>query len=582
MRPKSPTGPLVRDLSALAATLAALVCCTSGATAPIKPAVSGYSAVAPPRPGGTAVLLDFEYPSTLNPLMAQTDVELRLGGLLFAPLWGLDPKLRPYPDLVRQVPTLENGGVRVARDGRSMTVDVKLVPGLRWSDGQAITADDVIFTWRSITDPPARSRLGYDRIRVMDRRSDTELVWTFEGLHPAYLQLGTRLFVMPAHRLEPVARSEWPEFFTRPDVVSGPFSVIDAAPADHLVFAANPQYTDGRAAQGAYTDGVAPFRHRPYLERVVFTAPAGKAAEVRALAAGAADVGFHLLPDDVPDLQAIPGGAPLVTTGLRDEFLNPNHAVNRGTGQAPPWVDDPTVLEALDRVLDRAALVRELTAGAGRAARGVYPRALTGVASLLPERGDLDGARRLLDVAGWTPGSDGVRAKAGRRLVFGLMGICGRAGLDNELDRLRRQWLPLGAAVTTSCQSRDAFLRLNEQGAFDMTLYSNQWAPDPSAWAAVGGSGQPGNWNRCRDFALDAAFARGEATLMVAARKAAYQDAEREWLRYRCTIPLFEVPEVTQTSTRLRNFVPNPAAPDTWNAADWWLGHAVGSRAPAG
>ena len=50
--------------------------------------MSGYSAVAPPRPGGTVVLLDFEYPSTLNPLMAQTDVELRLSGLLFARSFG--------------------------------------------------------------------------------------------------------------------------------------------------------------------------------------------------------------------------------------------------------------------------------------------------------------------------------------------------------------------------------------------------------------------------------------------------------------------------------------------------------------
>jgi len=266
----------------------------------------------------------------------------------------------------------------------------------------------------------------------------------------------------------------------------------------------------------------------------------------------------------------------VVTTGLRDEFLNPNHAVNHATGRAPPWLDDPAVLEALDRALDRAALVRDVVAGAGLPARGVYPRGLASFATRpeLPEGGDVEGARRLLDSAGWTVGPDGVRVKSGRRLEFSLIGICARPGLDHELDRLRRQWLPLGAAPTTGCRGREEFFQLSAQGAFDMTLTSNQWAPDPSAWAAVAVGGRAANWNRCQDPALDAAFAAGEATLAVDARRSAYRNAEREWLRYHCTIPLFEVPEVREVSTRLRNFAPNPAAPDTWNAADWWLASA--------
>ena len=526
------------------------------------------------------MLADYEYPSTLNPLTARTDVELRLGEVLFAPLWGLDPRLRPYPDLARQVPSLANGGVRVSGDGHSMAVAVKLVPGLRWSDGQPITADDVIFTWRAITDPATHATVtgGFDRIRAMERRSDTEVVWTFDAIDPAYLSLGAAMFVMPAHRLQAVDHKDWSRdaFFQKPDVVSGPFRVAEVAAADHLVFAANPQYSDGRALVGAYPGRGSPFSHRPYLDRLVFMAPAGKAAEIQILTAQAADVGSHLLPDDLPDLQGIFGAAPVVTTGLRDEFLNPNHAVNRATGRAPPWLDDPAVLEALDRALDRAALVRDVVAGAGLPARGVYPRGLASFATgtALPAGGDVEGARRLLESAGWTVGVDGVRVKSGRRLEFSLTGICGRPGLDHELDRLRRQWLSLGAAPTTGCRGREEFLQLSAQGAFDMTLTSNQWAPDPGAWAAVAVGGRAGNWNRCQDPALDAAFAAGAATLADGARRSAYRNAEREWLRYHCTIPLFEVPEVREVSTRLRNFAPNPAAPDTWNATDWWLAPA--------
>jgi peptide/nickel transport system substrate-binding protein len=235
-------------------------------------------------------------------------------------------------------------------------------------------------------------------------------------------------------------------------------------------------------------------------------------------------------------------------------------------------VDDPAVLEALDLALDRTALVRDLLPDAARPARGLYPRALADLASdaSLPAGADLAAARRRLDQAGWRPGPDEVWVRHGRRLAFGLLGICGRPGGDHELDRLRRQWLALGAAVTASCQPRDAFLRTAAAGAFDMALYSTAWAPDVSAFAAAGTANGPANWGRCADRTLDRAFARA-GTLDPAARREAAQDAEREWLRYRCTIPLFEWPDVRQVSSRLRNFVPDPAAPDTWNAADWWL-----------
>jgi peptide/nickel transport system substrate-binding protein len=568
---------LLRLSLALALTLTVTLACMPGRPAPAAPGATGggYRASAPARPGGTVVLADYEYPESLDPLTAATDLELRLGLLLFAPLWGFDPQLRPYADLAGAVPALDNGGVRVAADGRTTTVDVRLVPGLRWSDGQPITADDVIFTWRAMADPatPAARPLGFDRIRSMERRSDTEVVWTLDGVDPAYLQLGAGLYVMPAHRLQGAPRGDWGRdaYFRLPDVVSGPFAISETD-GRSIVLTANPQYADGRAAPGAYA-GAAPFTHGPYLQRVVFQALAGRAGVVRAMVAGGADVGFHLLPDDLVDLRAAAGSAPVITTGLRDELLSPNHAVNSATGVAPPWVGDHRVLEALTAAVDRTALVRDVLAGEGRPARGLFPRALAGFAGepVVAHGPDVAAARRLLDRAGWAPGGDGVRARGGRRLEFTLLGICGRTGIDRELDRVRRQWLPLGAAVTTGCQDRDTFLRQAARGGFDMTAYSNRWAPDPGAWADAGVTGRTGNWSRCQDPPLDAAFARGGSTMDAASRRAAYRDAEREWLRYGCTIPLFEWPEIRQVSGRLRNFAPAPGpSGDTWNAADWW------------
>ena len=561
---------LIRGSLALA--MASLLACAPTASAPAgtRSPAPGDHASAPARPGGTALLTDFEYPETLNPLSARTDLDLRLGGLLFAPLWGFDDRLRPYPDLARRIPTADNGGVRRSADGRSTTVDILLVPGLHWSDGQPLTADDVVFTWEAMLDPAAGAALplGAERVRRVERRSDTEVLVTIDGPGISYLQLGAGIVVMPAHRLRALAAARWSRdpFFQRPDVTSGPFVVADAVPDDRIVFRANPHYADGRADGGAYSEG-GPFTHAAYLEAVIFQAQAGKDAMLRALRGQGVDVGFHLLPGDLADLRALTGSRPVVTTGLRDAFLNPNHAA----GPTRPWVDDPRVLRALDLALDRGAIVREALSGAGLPARGLYPRALAGAAAdlQLPAGAAVDGARRLLDEAGWRLGADGVRTRDGRRLEPGLLGVCGQSPADRELALVRQQWLAIGVVAAAGCEDRAAFFDRNARGDFDLTLYSNQWAPDADAWAAVGVTGGTENWNRCQDRALDQAFGRAEAGRDAAA---AFRDAEREWLRYRCTIPLVETPEVRQVSNRLRNFVPSPGmGGDTWNAADWWL-----------
>jgi ABC-type transport system substrate-binding protein len=154
-----------------------------------------------------------------------------------------------------------------------------------------------------------------------------------------------------------------------------------------------------------------------------------------------------------------------------------------------------------------------------------------------------------------------------------------------EQAALVKQWAELGAQVTASCRSRAEFFAsypqkgANAAGRFDLSLYSNTWEPDPSAWAPFGESSQipssssPSglNWNRCQDPAIDRAFAAGGSTLDFAQRRQAYLEGASAWLRYGCTIPLFDWPEVVQRSGKLHNFTPNAGSVDTWNAADWWL-----------
>jgi peptide/nickel transport system substrate-binding protein len=57
-----------------------------------------------------------------------------------------DEEMKIIPVLAAEIPTTENGGVIVRADG-GMDVTWKLRPGVKWHDGSAFTADDVVFSF---------------------------------------------------------------------------------------------------------------------------------------------------------------------------------------------------------------------------------------------------------------------------------------------------------------------------------------------------------------------------------------------------------------------------------------------------
>jgi peptide/nickel transport system substrate-binding protein len=544
----------------LAALLMACQAAPAATPSPNARPVTGYVAEPAFNRGGSLVLADWEAPDSIDPIHATTANDLRIASLLFAPLWTMGPDLSPRPDLLRIVPTLTNGGVKAGTDGVSMTVDLMLAPNLRWSDGVAITAGDVVFTVDAICSSalPGRDRTGFDHIVSQEQKSPTEVVWHFgpqpkgacgltadlaSGLYPALATLGPRARLLPAHRLASVPEQSWPQepFFQHPDVASGPFAYQGGVAGRLLALAANPAYASGR-------------RHGAWLDGVSYRFYSGKAAMIAGLQAGEADVGFHLLPGDAADLQGTPGSATVISAGLQGEFLSPNHATNTATGRPPPWVGNPAILAALEAVVDKKALDDDAFGGAATISPSLFPALLASYSQAAAPGPSLADAKATL---------------ADAKPAFTLLTVCDSAPRQVEQAELVRQWNEAGANVTPACAPRGQFFAAdgpNATGGFDMSLYSNTWEPDPGAWAALP------NWSRCQDPRLEQDFAAGASTFDAGKRRTAYLDAAAEWLRYNCTIPLYLWPSVVQRTARLHNFLPNPTlGMDTWNGADWWL-----------
>ncbi len=85
--------------------------------------------------------------STINPLRAHNGQDLEQLRLQYSFLLGFEPKrfdLRP--ELATEVPTKENGGL--SEDGLTWTFHIR--EGVKWTDGQPVTAKDVVFTYELV------------------------------------------------------------------------------------------------------------------------------------------------------------------------------------------------------------------------------------------------------------------------------------------------------------------------------------------------------------------------------------------------------------------------------------------------
>ena len=101
---------------------------------------------ATPQKGGQIIVGISQEPQNFNPLMPTIESQRGVHMAIFDDLWRIDARGNFVPDLAVAMPTQANGGI--SKDGTVFTV--KLRTDVKWHDGQAFTARDVAFTWKTL------------------------------------------------------------------------------------------------------------------------------------------------------------------------------------------------------------------------------------------------------------------------------------------------------------------------------------------------------------------------------------------------------------------------------------------------
>src|SRR5664280_45061 len=143
------------------------------------------SACSSSTPTKKIVTAEWQYPDTVNPYYAQAETDIEVSDSMFLSFVDVTPDLRTVPDLVTTVPTLANGGVKM--NGAGMDVTWTLKSGMQWSDGSAITCNDLIGTWKWIMDPAntglAGGTTGWEDISGIDGGTGTTCVMHFSKVY---------------------------------------------------------------------------------------------------------------------------------------------------------------------------------------------------------------------------------------------------------------------------------------------------------------------------------------------------------------------------------------------------------------
>ncbi|MET9501954.1 ABC transporter substrate-binding protein [Streptomyces sp. NPDC006622] len=465
-------------------------------------AATGIAACSAPGNGGSdgraadsVVIGVASEPDTLSPLLGYGKDG---NSKIFDGLLARDADLKLGPALAKALPEVGDDG---------LTYTYTLRDGVKFSDGEPLTAADVVFTYRTVLDAKtnntARSEL--DAVKDVKASGDDKVVFTLKYPYAPFAGR-TVLPIVPEH----IAGKQDPNtgsFNTEP-VGTGPYVLADWRKGEKLTFKANPDHWGGAPKVKTFTMAVIADDN------------------VRATRLRSGDLDGAVLPPNLAATFENEDGRRTYEAKSNDFRAVTLPTENEVTG-------DRAVRQALDAAVDREAMVDRILDGAGRPAYGPLPTDDPWFAPDIKRSQDLAKAERILDEAGWKPGEGGIRAKNGRRAAFTLLYPSG--------DKVRQDH-----ALAYASDAKKA--------GIDVTVESATWEvieprmKNDAVLAGFGSTGDPdfglytllhssladdgfNNMGRYDNPAVDQALGTGRRSQDPAVREAAYDTLQHELVK---------------------------------------------------
>jgi peptide/nickel transport system substrate-binding protein len=482
----------------------------------------------------TLNILYWQAPTILNPHQASGTKDYDAGSIILEPLARYSEKDEVIPYLAAEIPTVENGGV--AADGTSVTW--KLKQGVKWSDGSDFTADDVIFTWQYCADEAtacttASAFANIDNIEAVDANT-IKITWKAPNANPYQAFVGPNGHILQKAQfggcIGANAINEACAQANLAPIGTNAWKLKEFKPGDVVLYERNELYRD---SANVYFDNVemkgggdAASAARAVCETGEFdyawNLQVPKAALEPILAAGKCD--------------AVAGGA-FGIERIVVNFANPDPALGAKRSepdQPHPFLTELAVRQAIAKAIDKTAIQEQLYGPTGAATCNILVAPATLASPNTSCDRDVEGAKKLLDDAGWVL-EGGVRKKDGKTLkVYFTTSI--NTLRQGEQAIVKANLAEIGIAMDLKAVDASVFFSgdpanddtLNKMYV-DLQMYTNgPSSPDPTsyfeAWTcgklnSAANRWQGGNDGRYCNPEYDAVYAEVVKELDPAKRK---------------------------------------------------------------
>ncbi len=295
----------------------------------------------------------------------------------------------------------------VSTDGKVWTFKIR--PGMKWSDGQPATAEDVRWTYQLVLDAVAKSdasedgyylgqgylepyltNAGVTKVAAVDAATVTV---TTEFANTLLLQAYVPILpkhIWSKHSMDEIANAaDVTPFLNEPAVVgTGPYQAVEWKPGEFIRFARNPNYW---GTQGA-------------ADEIVLTKFASTDTMVQALKTGEIDYARGVLADQFNALKTEPNVTTVegVANGYTELSFNTG-GNKKGYGGSTSALADVAFRDALGYAIDNQKLVDSTLGGYGTPGSTIIPPFHTRwhIDPAKPRTFDIEQARTRLEAAGY-------------------------------------------------------------------------------------------------------------------------------------------------------------------------------------
>ncbi len=306
-------------------------------------------------------------------------------------------------------------GMETSQDGLTWTVKIR--DDVTFTDGEALTASDVAFTYNMVKQTSSVNDFTMlDRAEAVD---DTTVVFHMKTPFSIWPYTMAVTGIVPEHAYDPASYGSSP-------IGSGRYVLKQWDRGEQVILEYNPDY----------------YGMQPRMEKVTILFMEEDAAFL-AVQAGEVDLAYTsaLYADQKPEVLSLNGQEPVTYSLLAVRTVD-NRGINLPVTMSSPTMESP-VRQAINMGIDRQRMIDHVLNGHGTPAYSVCD-GLPWYNPVNEVEYDPEGAKALLDEWGWPVGPDGIRVRGTSEMRLGLtiyyiVGDSVRQGLAAELANQLRE-----------------------------------------------------------------------------------------------------------------------------------------------